>query len=78
MIADTDRHVLEEPSERSVATVAKKSRTLPVVVPVAGIAVLFAAALLGFAWWQTGSVELVRPWLQGQRLLFEPTRIVFG
>lgn len=49
-----------------------------VTVHVAGIALIVVAAVLGFARWQTGSSALVWPWLQGQRLLFEPTRIVLG
>ena len=78
MNAPTDGHLLEESSERIVAKVAPSSRTLPLVAQVAGISVLFAVALFGYAWWQTGSVELVRPWLGGERLLFEPTRVVLG
>lgn len=73
----TDRQVVEETQEQSLTRVTKSSRSFPFVVQFAGIAVLFAATLLGLAWWQTGSAELVRPWLRGQRLLFEPMRIDF-
>lgn len=75
---DTDRQVLDAPSEIAVAKVAASSRTLPFMVQVAVITTFFAMVLSGFAWWQTGSVELVWPWLRGDRLVFEPTRIDFG
>ena len=78
MNAQADGDLLKESSERTVEKVAPSSRTLPRVAQVAGISVLFAAALFGFAWWRTGSVKLVRPWLRGERLLFEPTRVVLG
>ena len=78
MSAPTDRQVLEKSAEYSAVQVAKSSRALPFVAQVAGISVLFAATLLGFAWWRTGAVELVPPWLRGQRLLFEPVRVVLG
>lgn len=48
------------------------------VLQVAGITLLLAAVLVGFAWWQTGSIQLVWSWLRGQRLLLEPTEIVLA
>lgn len=50
MNAQADGDFLEESSDRTVAKVAPSSRTLPLVAQVAGISVLFAAALFGFAW----------------------------
>ena len=75
---DTDHQVLEEPSEIAVAKVAASSRALPFTVQVAVLTACFVMVLSGFAWWRTGSAELVWPWLRGDRVVFEPTRIDFG
>ncbi len=75
---NTDQQVLDKPLEISVAKVTAKSRTLPFIIQVAVLSVLLAVALSGFAWWRTGSAELVWPWLRGERLVFQPTRIDFG
>lgn len=75
---NTAQQVLDQPLEPPVAKVAAKSRTLPFVAQVVAMSALFVVGLSGFAWWQTGSVELVWPWLRGDRLVFEPTRIDFG
>jgi len=47
-------------------------------VQVVGITLLMGAALAGYARWQTGSSNLVWPWLNGQRLLFAETQIDLG
>ena len=75
---NTDQPVLDQPLETPVAKVTAKLRTLPFIIQVAVIFVLLAVALSGFAWWRTGSAELVWPWLRGDRLVFQPTRIDFG
>ena len=85
---ETDDQVLEETPEITsaavaapeitVTKVAASSRSFPLIVQVAAITVLLEVALLGFAWWRTGSSKLVWPWLRGDRVVFAPTRIDFG
>lgn len=75
---NTDQPVLDQSPESPVATVAAKSRTLSVIGQVVAMCALLAMGMFGFAWWQAGSVELVWPWLRGDRLVFEPMRIDFG
>jgi hypothetical protein len=53
-------------------------QALSSLAQVALLAGAMAAALFGVARWQTGSVELVWPWLQGQRLLVEPRQVRLG
>lgn len=75
---NTDQQVLDQSLEPPVAKVAAKSRTLPFIAQVVAMSALFAVGMFGFAWWQAGSVDLVWPWLRGDRLVFEPTRIDCG
>ena len=75
---NTAQQVLDQPLEIPVVKATAKSRTLPFIAQVVAMSALFAVGLSGFAWWQTGSVELVWPWLRGDRLVFESTRIEFG
>ena len=75
---DTVPQVLDQPLQIPVAKATGKSRTLPFIAQVAAMSALFAVGLSGFAWWQAGSVELMWPWLRGDRLVFETTRIDFG
>ena len=49
-------------------------RSLVQVVLLAGA---MFAVLAGVAWWNSGSFDLALPWLQGERVLFEPTQVVF-
>ncbi len=42
----------------------------------AGWVSLFAALFAGWAWYQTGSLSLIAPYLQGERLLFDPLHVV--
>ncbi len=37
---------------------------------------LFAALFGGWAWYQTGSLSRIAPYLQGERLLFDPLHVV--
>ncbi|MGE0377603.1 MAG: DUF1573 domain-containing protein [Planctomycetaceae bacterium] len=41
-----------------------------------GWVAVFAALIAGWARWQTGSFSLVWPYLQGERLLFDPQHVV--
>jgi hypothetical protein len=41
-----------------------------------GWTAVFAALIVGWARWQTGSFSLVWPYLQGERLLFDPLHVV--
>ena len=75
---NTVQQVLDQTLEIPVAKVPAKSRTLSFIIQVTAICVLLAAGLFGFAWMRTGSMELVWPWLRGDRLVFEPMRIDFG
>ncbi len=77
-MVNTDQPVLDQSLEPLIAKVATKSRTLSFIAQVAAMSALLAVGMFGFAWWQAGSVELVWPWLRGDRLVFEPTRIDFG
>lgn len=74
---NTAQQVLDQPLEILVVKATAKSQTLPFIAQVVAMSTLFAVGLSGFAWWQAGSVELVWPWLRGDRLVFEPTRIDF-
>ncbi len=38
----------------------------------------FALIYAGFAWWRTGSISDVLPYLQGQRLLVHPLKLELG
>ncbi|NQT15988.1 MAG: hypothetical protein HQ582_24750 [Planctomycetes bacterium] len=76
MIEDAASQIAEEPPATTV--VPARPRLLPLVAQVAGITVLLGGALVGYARWRTGSMELVWPYLGGQRLLFEPTQLVLG
>ncbi len=57
---------------------ARASSWRSFILQVSGITLLFVCLLGGYARWQTGSLALVWPYLAGQRLLFEPTRIGLG
>jgi len=48
------------------------------VLQVSVITLLVLAVIWGYAYWKTRSMELVIPWLNGERLLFEPTNIEAG
>ncbi len=37
---------------------------------------LFAALFVGWAWYQTGTLSLIAPYLKGERLLFDPLHVV--
>ncbi len=37
---------------------------------------LFAALFAGWAWYQTGTLSLIAPYLKGERLLFDPLHVV--
>lgn len=78
MRAVVDPRVSEESSHPSLAKRPESPWTLLQVVQIGGIALLMATMLFGFAWWSTGSVEFVRPWLSGQRVVFTPTDIDCG
>lgn len=54
------------------------SGRLSFVVQVTAITVLIASCLIGHAWWRTGSMGLVWPYLAGQRLLIEPSELNLG
>ena len=75
---NTVQPVLDQALETPATKVTVNSRTIPLLIQVAAMSALFAGGLAGFAWWQVGSVELVWPWLRGDRLVFGPTRIDFG
>ena len=75
---NVDQPFLNQPLETSFAAVEARSRTFPFIAQVVAMSALLAVGMFGFAWWQAGSVELVWPWLRGDRLVFEPMRIVFG
>ena len=78
MMPSTDQQDLDQPVEIRAAQITAKSRRLPFVAQVVAMSAFFAACMLAFACWQAGSVELVQPWLRGERLVFQPTRIDFG
>lgn len=69
---------LNHPTETPVVKSTTNSRKLSFVLQIAAMSGLFVVGLSGFVWWYTGSVELVWPWLRGDRLVFAPTRIDFG
>ena len=48
------------------------------VVQVSAMALLAFSAIWGYAYWKTKSLELVVLWLNGERLLIEPTTIDLG
>lgn len=75
---DTDRKVLDQSSEIALGKVVARSWTVPFILQVAVISASFAMVLSGFAWWRTGSTKLIWPWLCGEQVMFEPTRIDFG
>lgn len=39
---------------------------------------IFILGIFGYAWWRTKSLSLVWQYVQGQRLLVEPSRIALG
>ena len=47
-------------------------------VQILALAVGVMGAVSGFAWWHTGSVEFIRPWLSGKQLVFAPAEIQCG
>lgn len=48
------------------------------LLEIALLACLFTSVIVGWAWWTTGSYSLVWPYLQGQRLLFDPLEVVIN
>lgn len=63
---------LAEPPER----VSNRRRPWRGVAETAGWSLLFAALIVAWARWQTGAFSLVWPYLQGERLLFDPPHVV--
>jgi Protein of unknown function (DUF1573) len=71
MKQESAQEAREEPGDSS-------SGRLSFVVQVTAITVVLASCLIGHAWWRTGSLGLVWPYLSGQRLLIEPTELDLG
>ncbi len=71
MKQESAQEALEKPGDSS-------SGRLLFVVQVTAITVVLASCLIGHAWWRTGSLRLVWPYMAGQRLLIEPTVVDLG
>jgi hypothetical protein len=68
----------DESGEVIPATEIRSSSWRSFILQVSAIVVLFICVLVGHAFWRTGSMALVWPYLVGQRLLFDPTHLVLG
>lgn len=67
-----------ESGDERAATGIRTSSWRSFILQVSGLVLFFAGLLLGHAFWRTGSLALVWPYLAGQRLFFEPTDISLG
>lgn len=62
------------PPTQEELTRAPRSRFVQ-ILQVIGLTALFAAAFVGYAWWQTGSFSHVGAYLQGVRVFFTPMQV---
>ena len=60
----------------SGASAGKLRRALVQLAQVTVASLAMGACIIGYAYWRSGELDLVWPYLQGERLLFDPIRVV--
>jgi len=78
MIETSVQPVTDESGEVISATDIRTASWRSFILQVTGITLLFIGLVVGHAFWRTGSLAFVWPYLAGQRLLFEPTHLVLS